>query len=149
MPIVSQRARALARAVLVPTPSVDDTMTGSRYPAGMEIAPPKPPSPPRTSGRRVDCTASRISSTARSPTSASTPDAMYATLVGAGRGPSPTSRHRLLEHELAARGVVRDGLRVATVEAGEAELVVRQVEGREDALDRQVAQRIGADEVTD
>ena len=57
--------------------------------------------------------------------------------------------HRLFEHELAARCVVGHGLRVVAVEAREAELVVRQVERREDAADRQVAERVGADEVAD
>src|SRR6185436_12200479 len=109
----------------------------------MEIAPPNPPSPPRTSGRRVDSTASRISSTARSPAATSTPDRAYAARV------SPTGRHGLFEHELPAGRVVRNGLRVAPIEAGEAEAIVRQVEGGEDALDRQVAERIGADEVAD
>ena len=46
-------------------------------------------------------------------------------------------------------GVVRHGLRVVAVEAGEAELVVGQVERGEHAADRQVAERIGADELAD
>ena len=56
---------------------------------------------------------------------------------------------RFCEHELAAHGVVRDGLRVAPVEACEAEPVVRQVQGREDTLDREVAERVRTDEVAD
>ena len=74
IPIVSRRPIAWAIAVLVPTPSVDDTITGSRYPGGIATADPKPPSPPSTSGRRVLATDARISSTARSPASTSTPE---------------------------------------------------------------------------
>ncbi len=74
MPIVSYRPMAAAIAVFVPTPSVDDTMTGSRTPSGIVNADPNPPRPPRTSGRRVDSTAARISDTARSPAVTSTPD---------------------------------------------------------------------------
>ena len=55
----------------------------------------------------------------------------------------------LLEHELAAGRVVRHGLRVVAVEAGEAEPLVRQLERGEHAADRQVAERIGADELAD
>src|SRR6185369_4739648 len=92
---------------------------------------------------RVESTASRISSTARSPAATSTPDRVYERRISA------TRRHRLLEHELAALAVVRDRLRVAAVEAGEAEAVIRELERREDAGDREVAQRIRADEVAD
>ena len=53
MPIVSSRPIAAAIAVLVPTPSVDETMTGSRMPGGIATADPNPPRPPITSGRRV------------------------------------------------------------------------------------------------
>src|SRR5215213_5500331 len=116
-------------AVFVPTPSVDDTRTGWRKPAGMATAAPNPPSPPRTSGRRVRSTAARISSTARSPAPTSTPAAAYAARGLATRG------HDLLERELARCRVVRDRVRVLPVEAGEAEPVVRQVEGGEHAAD--------------
>ena len=71
--MVSNRPSAAAIAVFVPTPSVDETMTGSRMPSGIVNVDPKPPMPPRTSGRRVDSTAARISSTARSPAATSTP----------------------------------------------------------------------------
>ena len=60
-------------AVFVPTPSVALTRIGSRIPDGMATAPANPPSPPRTSGRRVDSTAPRIRSTVRSPAATSTP----------------------------------------------------------------------------
>src|SRR3712207_2837300 len=103
-----------------------------------------------TSGRRVDSTASRMSSTARSPASTSTPDAVYASrVVGAVPVSSATRRDRLFQHELAPRDVVRDGLGVVAVEAGEAEAVVRQVERSEDAPDGEIAERVRADEVPD
>src|SRR5262245_27930140 len=86
-------------------------------------------------------------STARSPARISTPDRVYAS-----RRPLATATgrsHGFLQHELARRRVGRDGLRVVAVEAGEAEPVVRQVEGREHAPDRQVAERVRADELAD
>src|SRR5439155_21040738 len=61
----------------------------------------------------------------------------------------PRSRRRLFEDELARRGVVWDRLWIVAVEAGEAEPVVRKVEGGEDAADREVAERVGTDEVAD
>src|SRR6185503_7313327 len=75
--------------------------------------------------RRVDSTAPRISSTARSPASTSTPERVY------DRRSSATCRHRLLQHELAALAVVG------------------QLECREHPRDRDVTERIGADEVAD
>jgi len=48
--------------------------------------------------------------------------------------------HVLLEHEFSARGVVRDRLRVLAVEAGEAEAFVGQIEGAQDAADREIPQ---------
>src|SRR5215210_4032312 len=100
-------------AVFVPTPSVELTRTGSRNPAGTATAAAKPPRPLSTSGRRVESTADRISSTARSPAATSTPAARYAARLANGD-------RLLLEDELAARDVVRDRLRVLAVEAGEA-----------------------------
>src|SRR5450759_1431964 len=120
------------------------------------MAPAKPPRPPTTSGRRVEATASRIRATARSPASTSTPAARYASRRAGARIPegtpppsSATGAAAFLEDELAAGRAVRDGLGVPAVEAGEAEPVVRQVERREDAANREVAQRVGADEVAD
>src|SRR5687767_13190111 len=98
----------------------------------MAKAPPNPPRPPTTSGRRVDPTASRMRSTARSPAATSTPERAYA---------SRTAGNGLLEDELARCRVVRDGLRVAAVEAREAEPLVRQVERGEHAPNRQIAER--------
>ena len=42
MPIVSYRPMAAAIAVFVPTPSVDDTITGSRTPVGDRERRPEP-----------------------------------------------------------------------------------------------------------
>src|SRR5450759_1442830 len=120
------------------------------------MAPAKPPRPPTPSGRRVEATASRIRATARSPASTSTPAARYPSRRAAARipegtppPPSAMGTDAFLEDELAAGGVVWDGLGIPAVEAGEAEPVVRQVERREDAANREVAQRVGPDEVAD
>src|SRR3990170_2493773 len=107
----------------------------------MENAPPKPPSPPTDSGRRVESTCARMSSTARSPASTSTPARRYAERDSA----TFSSAHRLFQDELAARRVIRHWLRVVAVEAGEAEPLVRQVERGEHAADREVAQPVRAD----
>src|SRR5688572_2060801 len=86
-----------------------------------------------------------MSSTARSPAATSTPARRYADRGSATLpGTDP-----LLEDELAARRVVRHGLRVVAVEAGEAEPLIRQLERREHAPDREVAERLGADELAD
>ena len=127
MPIVSNRPSAAAIAVFVPTPSVDDTSTRLAV-AGRDrerAAEPAEPAERPPAGGSIS-TRPRISSTARSPASTSTPGRA----IGAARGRSPGTdgaAHRraesghqprpagraLLEHELAARRVVRDGLRVA------------------------------------
>ena len=75
-PIVSKRPTAVATFALVPTPSVDDTSTGSRYFDGSKRnRPPNPPMSPSTSGRNVERTASLIASTAASPAPIETPAA--------------------------------------------------------------------------
>src|SRR3954471_21310359 len=150
IPTVSHRWSAAAIAVFVPTPSVEETMSGLRYRSGTAMAPANPPMEPPTSGRCVDSTAERMSSTARSPAVTSTPARTYAS-----RGAEPFEaasamrREWLFEHELPARGVVRHGLGVAPIEAGEAEPLIRQLERAQDALDREIAERIGADELAD
>src|SRR5450759_3212715 len=125
----------MAMAVFVPTPSVELTRTGSRIPGGRAIAEANPPSPPITSGRRVAATEARISSTARSPASISTPELRYASqappCLAPGAAPwlswlSWASDMRLvLQNELVARGVVRDRDRILPVKTGKAEAVVR------------------------
>ena len=54
MPTVSCRPARKATFSFVPTPSVPDTSTGSRYlPGGRANSPPNPPTPATTSGRIV------------------------------------------------------------------------------------------------
>ena len=71
------------------------------------------------------------------------------TAAGSTRCLSHGRGELVLEDELAAFDVVRHGLRVLAVEAGETEPLVRQVERSEHATDRQIAERVGADEVAD
>jgi hypothetical protein len=76
IPTVSCRSSCRARAIFVPTPSVDDASRGLRYfVVSSANSPAKPPRPPTTSGRLVFSTAARMSVTARSPASMSTPEA--------------------------------------------------------------------------
>jgi hypothetical protein len=63
-----------------------------------------------------------------------TPAAAYA-----GRSSATADADRLFEEELAGPGVVRDRPPGRRRRAGEAEAVVGEVEGRQDALDRQEA----------
>ena len=74
MPTVSCRPVSMASISLVPTPSVQDTSTGSRKPAALRSnKAPKPPSPPMVPGRAVALAAGPIASTRASPASMSTP----------------------------------------------------------------------------
>jgi hypothetical protein len=74
IPTVSKRPVAMATASLVPTPSVPDTRTGRRYPAGSSKSPPKPPMAPSGPGRSVvEATRSLMPAMARSAASMSTP----------------------------------------------------------------------------
>src|ERR1700722_14084967 len=92
MPTVSNRPASRATPSLVPTPSVEATSTGARYPDGISNRPPKLPRPPITSGRAGLATRGWMSDTARSPESMSTPAASYVrgafpgTLSVRGRG---------------------------------------------------------------
>src|SRR5437016_5038347 len=126
-------------AVLVPTPSVELTITGSRMPGGNPTTLPKPPMPLRTSGRRVASTASRIRSTARSPAATFTPLRVYAVLMSATtwRGHSGERGLRDFLQHLLAVDVVRHGFRIVPVEAREAEPLVWQVERSENTTDRE------------
>src|SRR5262245_29699970 len=85
-------------------------------------------------------------STAWAPASTSTPACRYAVLWTESL-PTATGERGLLEDELAAGRVVWDGLGVVAIEAGEAEALVGQTERGEDPADRQVAERVGTDEV--
>src|SRR5687768_17626248 len=56
MPMVSWRSSCCASLSLVPTPSVPETSTGSRYLPDRSNSAPNPPSPPITSGRKLRLT---------------------------------------------------------------------------------------------
>ncbi len=73
--MVSWMSRARATAILVPTPSVDVASSGRRKRVNAEMSnrPAKPPKSPTTSGRWAAATEARMSATARSPASTSTP----------------------------------------------------------------------------
>src|SRR5512143_864417 len=80
MPTVPSRPAIAATFTLVPTPSVPETRTGSRYfRAGKRKKPAKEPISPRTSLRCVVRTIGRIRRTRRSPSSISTPAVLYVT----------------------------------------------------------------------
>ena len=68
---------ARARAILVPTPSVDVASSGRVMPRSAEAStmPAKPPAPPSTVASWVRDTDAFMSSTARSPAAVSTPAA--------------------------------------------------------------------------
>src|SRR5450759_3354441 len=87
--------------------------------------------------------------TAGVPTSTRAPPPTVRSRRASPLVPSATGPDDLLQDELAARGVVRHGLRVLAIETGEAEPVVRQVERGENAADGKVAQRVGPDEGPD
>ena len=77
MPMVSWMSMRRATSILVPTPSVEVASSGRRNRVSAEASnsPANPPTPPTTSGRWARAIAARISSTARSPASTSTPAA--------------------------------------------------------------------------
>src|SRR5512141_509707 len=80
IPTVSSFPAAAATLTLVPTPSVPETRTGSRYfRTGKWKKPANDPISPRTSLRCVVRTIGRIFRTRRSPSSMSTPAALYVT----------------------------------------------------------------------
>ena len=73
MPMVSCCFMRKASLSFVPTPSVPETMTGSRYFFDTSTSAPKPPMPPSTSGRMVPRASGLMRSTSASPASMSTP----------------------------------------------------------------------------
>src|SRR5512140_457514 len=80
IPTVSNFPAAAATLTFVPTPSVPETRTGSRYfRAGKRKKPANEPISPSTSFRCVVRTIGRIRRTRRSPSSMSTPAALYVT----------------------------------------------------------------------
>src|SRR5690348_18436075 len=88
-----------------------------------------------------------MSATAVAPASTSTPACRYAVRRAVSL-PTATRQRGLLQDELAPFDVVGHGLGIVAIEAGEAEPLVGQIQGGEDAADREVAERIGTDEVT-
>ena len=81
IPTVSNFPAAAATFTLVPTPSVPETRTGSRYfRAGKRKKPANEPISPSTSLRCVVWTIGRIRRTRRSPSSMSTPAVLYVTV---------------------------------------------------------------------
>src|SRR5665648_853650 len=76
MPMVPSLPMVRASSILVPTPSVPATSTGSLS-FGSRSAPPKPPSPPSTNGCFVLLSRCFMRSTARLPASTSTPASLY------------------------------------------------------------------------
>ena len=70
--MVSNRPICMASSTFVPTESVLETSTGLAYPPSWK-RPPKKPTPPTTSGRRVEAASGLMSAAARSPASISTP----------------------------------------------------------------------------
>src|SRR5690606_1841065 len=77
IPTVSWRFHSKARRSLVPTPSVPDTRTGSRYFLGTSNKAPNPPMPAITPSRMVLAARGLIRSTSASPASISTPASRY------------------------------------------------------------------------
>jgi hypothetical protein len=96
--MVSQRSSAFAIIVLVPTPSVEATNTGSRIPANAPAStrPPKVPSFESTCRLNVDSTAAFMPRTAALPASMSTPAAAYAPADGAASPLAPMSRRNCM-----------------------------------------------------
>src|SRR5512140_644931 len=78
IPTVSNFPAAAATLTFVPTPSVPETRTGSRYfRAGKRKKPANEPISPSTSLRRAVRTIGRVRRTRRSPSSMSTPAVLY------------------------------------------------------------------------
>ena len=114
MPIVSQRRSAAAMAVFVPdpvgrrhdhrlaVPGRDRDRAAEPAEAAEHLGPP----------RRLDRLAHQLDR-ALPGLDVDAGRACRRAASGHADGRSATRRHRLLEHELAARDVVRDGLRVA------------------------------------
>src|SRR4051794_40858931 len=170
MPMVSCTSIACAIATFVPTPSVE--VANSRS-SSIRNRPAKPPSPPTTSGR-VDVSRDLISSTARSPAAMSTPAPAYVAdpsrltvapgswtsqgVLGTDAGSARRNSFHLgrggragdaLEHVLTEQLRRRKVDGVLPVEAGPAELVALDRRGRDELLERDVAERVRADRRAD
>src|SRR5438034_2485794 len=138
IPTVSCRPARKATWSLVPTPSVDDTRTGSRNFDGTLTKLAKPPMPPMTSGRFVARASGAIRRTASSPASMSTPDSRQVSgFTSAFEEPELGRRLRLDAHAVVSR------------EARVAELA-RVGAGRlQHAVERQVAKGVGGEVAAD
>ncbi len=114
MPIVSSRPMRRAISVLVPTPSVALTSTGSSYPAGSASAAPNPPRPPsRSRRRRRRRRSARGAARPRGRRRRRRRPRRVRRRLRPGTASSAMAAERLrLEHELARPGVVRDRHRV-------------------------------------
>src|SRR5450759_1669607 len=116
-------------------------------------------------GRRVAATEARISSTARSPASISTPELRYASQAPPCLAPGDapwlswlswlsllawaSDMRLVLQNKLVAGGVVRDRNRVVPVKTGKAEAVVGQIQPLKHTCDREIAERVGSEELAD
>src|SRR5579872_2361455 len=142
-PITSQRSNSAAILVFVPTPSMDVTSTGSRYPASRKSPPNSPPvfsTPSRNVERTRPPTPARIVSFA----SMSTPASRY---VSGSRAPAiDVALHpRRLEREPSGR---RLGRRLGGVDAREArktEIAARQLERLDESVHAEVAETVRLD----
>src|SRR5882724_4111033 len=139
MPTVSWRSARNATLSLEPTPSVDDTSTGSWYPLGTRTNPAKAPMPPRTSGRNVAFASGAMRRTASSPASMSTPASRYVRgFIGLD-----------VEEVELRRGIGLDADLVGAGEAGVTEAGGIAARGLQHAVEREVTQRVGAEIATD
>src|SRR5262249_38348675 len=138
IPTVSWRPARQATFSLEPPPSVEDTMTGSRYFDGRPTRLAKPPTPPSTSARLVARASGMMRRTASSPASMSTPAARE--LSG--------FTSALEEAELRRR-LGLDPHAVVAGEAGVAELPGVGAGRLEHAVEREVAERVSTEVATD
>src|SRR5438552_5396230 len=138
MPTVSWRPARQATFSLDPTPSVDETMTGSRYFDGRPTRLAKPPTPPITSARFVARASGMMRRTASSPASMSTPASRYVSGFTSA-----------LEEAELWRRLGRDTHAVVAGEARVAELPGVRAGRLEHAVERKIAERVGAEVATD
>src|SRR5262245_29258876 len=138
MPTVACRPASAATFSLVPTPSVDETRTGSRYFDGTRTRLAKPPTPPITSARFVARASGVMRRTASSPAPMSTP---------ASRSVSGFTS--ALEEAELWRRLGLDTHAIVSGEARVAELAGLGAGRLEHAVEREVAERVGAEVATD
>src|SRR4030095_11433126 len=134
IPTVSCRPARKATRSFVPTPSVDDTSTGAREPAGILTKLAKPPTPPSTSARFVAWASGVIRRTAASPASMSTPDSRYVSGFTSGVEEAELRRRLGLDADAIAAG-----------EAGVTEMPWIRAGRLQHPIEREVTDRIGAE----